>query len=493
MNTQGNQHKDDTARTVVDIASSLPVRADLGIDPEQCNKPETVNTEDSPEKPEFMGDFPEMETIHPALDFAKGTLFTAVPSMGSPDGPTVNWLVTSGRELFPLQTMEMFNRKLHPRVCCDKLSVSPRYRGAVVKAFSEGRLEGDLLVTYSRVKECLEACIDLVDNETYAFLTTWIIGTYMFPVFQVFPYVHFNGPKGVGKTTSLEVLAKLCFNAQLTPSVSAAAQFRLIQACRPTLLIDEAENLGGKAQSDTRAIFLHGYVKGGVVLRAERAAGRWTLAPFEVFCPRAFASQQGFEDTLDSRTVRIPMTRTRRQRPKLDREDVQSIREGCFLASLTCAPVIYDIYNSLDDPEGVLPFFGRDYELYQPSMAIATATGDAGIVEELTNFALKSYRRKQVELYESSPEHAFLDFLLEHVVRDDEYPGGVLLRGFRQFMSDNAVTFDRAWTPQLQGTMLASLGLVDKADKRRTARNHTRTYFLNRKKLEEVAINYNLV
>jgi hypothetical protein len=187
------------------------------------------------------------------------------------------------------------------------------------------------------------------------------------------------------------------------------------------------------------------------------------------------------------------MTRTRRQRPKLDREDVQSIREDCFLASLTCAPVIYDIYSSLDDPEGVLPFFGRDYELFQPSMAIALATGDAGIVGDLTNFAIKSYRRKEAELYESSPEHAFLDFLLEHVVKDGEYPGSVLLRAFKQFTLDNGIKLNRDWTLQLQGTMLANLGLVDKTDKRRAERNHARVYFLSRKKLEEVADNYNLM
>jgi hypothetical protein len=478
---------------VIDISSRLPVRADLIIGPEYDNRTETVETEQSPKKLEFMGDFPELEVIHPALDFAKGTLFTAVPSMGLPEGPTINWIVTSRRELFPLERMEMFNRKLHPRVCCDKLSISPRYGGAVVKAFSEGALEGDLLGTYVRVKQCLEACIDLLDDETYAFLTTWIIGTYMFPAFNAFPYIHFNGPRATGKTTSLEVLWKLCFNGQLTPSVTPAAQFRLIEACRPTLLIDEAENLGRRAQNETRAIFLHGYAKGGEVFRVERVGRTWTLAPFEVFCPRAFASQQGFEDTLDSRTVRIPMTRTRRQRPKLDREDVQSIREDCFLASLTCAPVIYDIYSSLDDPEGVLPFFGRDYELFQPSMAIALATGDAGIVGDLTNFAIKSYRRKEAELYESSPEHAFLDFLLEHVVKDGEYPGSVLLRAFKQFTLDNGIKLNRDWTLQLQGTMLANLGLVDKTDKRRAERNHARVYFLSRKKLEEVADNYNLM
>src|SRR5208283_235040 len=129
MNREDDQHKDGIEKKVIDISSWLLARTDSLIGRKQRNRTETVNNEDSAIKPEFMGDFPEMETIHPALDFAKGTLFTAIPSMGSPEGPTINWIVTSERELFPLETMEMFNRKLHPRVCCDKLSVSPRYSG----------------------------------------------------------------------------------------------------------------------------------------------------------------------------------------------------------------------------------------------------------------------------------------------------------------------------------------------------------------------------
>jgi len=493
MNGHEQQHNEDIDGRVIDLVPRLTEPRTTLWELERETRNERFDDQEPPKRPRFWEDSPLVEVIHPALDFARGTLFTAVPGM-NPEvrGNTPAWIVSSQRELFQMVHMEMFSRNLHPKVCCGTLTVMPRYRGAVVKAYSERLLDGDLLETYHRVKNLLLASIDLMDDETYSFLTTWIIGTYLFPVFNVFPYIHFNGSKGVGKTTSLEVLAELCFNGLLTPGITSAAQFRLISACRPTLLIDETENLLRKTSDLNRTIFLHGYAKGGAVYRAERVGKTWAQVAFEVYCPRAFASQQGFEDTLSSRTVRIPMVRTRRMRPRLGREEVQSIREGCFLTSLTCASMVHEIYQSLDDPRGVLPMFGRDYELFQAPLAIATATGDPTIVGEVTAFALKSYRRQQAEFYESSPEHAFLDFLLEYVRHDGEYPGEVLLKTFKQFMLDNGVSFAREWTLQLQGTMLTNLGLVDKGEKKRALRNRARIYFLSRKKLEEVARNYNL-
>jgi hypothetical protein len=90
----------------------------------------------------------------------------------------------------------------------------------------------------------------------------------MFEAFDAYPYVHFNGPKGVGKTTALELLSKLSFNGELTPNISAPAQFRLVPSCSPTLLVDESEKFQRKNLADERLILLSGYKKGGTVLRS---------------------------------------------------------------------------------------------------------------------------------------------------------------------------------------------------------------------------------
>ncbi len=479
---------------VIDITTRQPIQIGLFDQDELHNKPPRVEADEEPAPPEFDGDAPMLRIVHPALDFADGRLIMGVPGKGVPgDGPQVNWIVTSKREFFPVERAAMHNMNLHPKVCCGTLFLTPRFSGAAVKAFKDGEREGDLLRTFLLVKDLLRVTIDVADDKSYSFLTAWIIGTHMFPMFSAYPYIHVHGRMGSGKTTALEVMSKVCFNGRLIASATPAAQYGLINASRSTLLIDETENLGRAVFNETRTIYLHGYARGGSVIRARNSKQNGPTVEYDVYGPRAFASQRGFEGTLASRTVKVLMTRTRRLRPRLDEGHVQSIRDECFLAAMTAAPIVHEAYETIENPEGVLPIYARDYELFQPSLAIGMATEDPGIVEELTEFASAAYRRQQAEFYESSPEHAFLDFLLRLVQKDDEYPGDVMLNGFIDFVAAHDVELPFKWTPRRQGHMLIHLGLVDSADKRRARRNTTRTYFLRKKVLEEVAENYDLL
>jgi len=435
--------------------------------------------------------------IHPVLDFLDGKLFMAVVTAfldtRSGEMDHVLSLVTSAGEHFPMSAAEFAKRGLFAKVAPREVFLEPRFSGAVVRSFVENGSRGDLLATFKHIRDQLGTCIELEDESAYTFLAAWTLGTYMFPVFRAYPYLHFNGPKGVGKTTALEVLSRLCFNGEMSPSVSVSAQFRLTHYSRSTLLLDEAENLQRRAHSETKAVLLAGYRKGQSVLRAEgNGAGRRPIR-YEVYVPRAMASQRGFEDALASRTVKIQMRRASRPLLRLDNSVAQSIRDNCFLAALTSASDVHDIYVATENPEGVLSCSNREYELFHPMLAIATATGDAGIVEDVTRFAMASYERQLAEFRESSVEHAFLAYLLEAVPQDGQYRGDILLAGFGQFVSANDVELPKALTTKSQGELLTNLGLVDKARKKRSPDNRTRLYALERKGIEEAAQNYGLL
>lgn len=251
--------------------------------------------------------------IHPVLDFVDGKLFMAVVTAyldpRSGEMGYAPMVVTSEREFFPLSSVEFAKRGLFARVNPKEVFLEPRLNGSVVQSFVENGCRGDLLATYNNTRNQLRACIELEHESAYAFLAAWILGTYLFPVFRAYPYVHFNGPKGVGKTTALEVLSGLCFNGEMSPSVTASAQFRLTHFSRATLLLDETENLQRRSYSETKAVLLAGYRNGQSVLRAEGNGGGRRPTRYEVYGPRAMASQRGFEDALASRTVKIQMKR----------------------------------------------------------------------------------------------------------------------------------------------------------------------------------------
>src|SRR5436309_15916756 len=55
----------------------------------------------------------------------------------------------------------------------------------------------------------------------------WILGTHVFQRFQHFPYLQFVGPRGKGKTRSLDVLKNLTYRPENFACATAAVLFRL--------------------------------------------------------------------------------------------------------------------------------------------------------------------------------------------------------------------------------------------------------------------------
>jgi hypothetical protein len=444
----------------------------------------------------FLTDFTNYGRIRPPLDFVGNKLVMTVPRMGfDPEKGLmvdVPWLITSDRELFPLTPQELTARGIYSKIPLDDISVLPRYSGEVLKGFWEGGRNGDLLGTFHLVKDVLKAYLDLRNPHQYDFLAVWIIGTYMFEGFAAYPYVHFNGPKGVGKTTALDIFSKLSFNGELTPNMSAAAQFRLLNSSSGTLCFDEGEKLQRKNLTDERTILLAGYKKGGSVLRSVNRGGRWRHKRYEVYAPRAFASQAGYEDVMASRTVKILMSRTTRNLGRIREAEAQAVRDSCFLSAMTHGPMIRDVYMQMDDPSGIVPFAGREYELFQPMFAIASATEDASVVGAVTEFAIESHKGQLADFGESSPEHAYLSFLSEAVGEDGEYRGDVLLKAFKEYVSDHDIELSKPLTAKSQGELLASLGLADRTKKKRTADHKTRLYALDREKVLSVARAYHV-
>ncbi|MCK4347010.1 MAG: hypothetical protein KAW47_00190 [Thermoplasmatales archaeon] len=77
------------------------------------------------------------------------------------------------------------------------------------------------------------------DIEHYI-VSCWVIGTYLFPMFPVFPYLIHIGEKGTNKSGTLEFLSRVCWNATAKLSLpNEAPLFRLMHQAKPTQIIDE--------------------------------------------------------------------------------------------------------------------------------------------------------------------------------------------------------------------------------------------------------------
>ncbi len=115
--------------------------------------------------------------------------------------------------------------------------------------------------------------------------------TYTYDAFDTTPYACLeSATPECGKTTVERLLNSLCRRPQLASSITEAVLFRLVDACHPTLLLDEAESLEGRSEraEALRSICNEGYKKGGQVARCEGEEReiRWSMFSRPKFSPR---------------------------------------------------------------------------------------------------------------------------------------------------------------------------------------------------------------
>jgi putative DNA primase/helicase len=150
--------------------------------------------------------------------------------------------------------------------------------------------------------------------------------------FFITPFLYPRSPeKRCGKTTLMFVIHEPVRRPLLATNVAAAPLFRCIEKFRPTLLLDEADTWL-RENEELRGILNGGHSR--KTARVIRCVGDdHNVRAFSTFCPKAVAGIGRLADTLEDRSVIIPMRRKRvedRTAPlREDRLDLLDIRRKC--------------------------------------------------------------------------------------------------------------------------------------------------------------------
>lgn len=439
-------------------------------------------------------DLTDKRIIHPALDMADDTLLMTIPQASTnPETGAIEWrpfVVTSDREFFPLDSTELLRRGYTTTV--EVMGDAPRYSGRVIKGFLAGTRQGEIVPTFRRIHKLLMRNVDFPDENAHAFLTCWIIGTYFHPLFNYYPYIHFTGTKNVGKSKTMKLMSCICFNGTMSVSITPASQFRIIEAFRPTLFMDETEDLKEKGFSDKRALLLGGYEAGSTVLRCEKEKDNYIVKRLANYGPRAFASIDGLEDTLASRTVQITMQRSfkleiKEKEVTLSNPEFQEIRDELFLVAMTYAPAVKKVYEQITRPEAV-EFGDREFNLFKPILTIGHASGLEDLEERLIAFQNTAYRNKVSEYNRSAPENVLLKFFLETITEDGWFRSDELHTRFVAYLKNNGIDLNMAITKPFMGTLIKKLGIVSAT--RRSSDRACTLYEIKVEILKRVAENY---
>jgi putative DNA primase/helicase len=141
-------------------------------------------------------------------------------------------------------------------------------------------------------------------------IALWIIRAHSDDAFSISPRLAVLSPvKRCGKTTLLELIAKLVPRPLSTSNVTASVIFRTIEKYHPTLLIDEADSFLPDNE-ELRGILNSGHRRESAhVLRT--VGDDYEPRQFSTWCPMVLAGIGTFPETIEDRSILVAMRRKR--------------------------------------------------------------------------------------------------------------------------------------------------------------------------------------
>jgi Protein of unknown function (DUF3631) len=203
----------------------------------------------------------------------------------------------------------------------------------------------------------------------------WVVHSYLLDQFMISPRLAIRSPvKGCGKTTLLDVLACLVPRPLSAANVSPSAIFRVIEGCRPTLLIDEADTLFGEGDDALRGVLNSGHRRGGTVLRT--VGDDHEPRAFATYAATVIALIGTLPGTLADRSIDISLARRKPDEKidafRLDRTD------GLDALAQQCARWAQDNGERITTIDPPIPagLYNRAADNWRPLLAIAEAVGE---------------------------------------------------------------------------------------------------------------------
>jgi len=374
-----------------------------------------------------------LSIIHPAIDLLGNKFyFGIVMPYEMEDGEIIEILhfINDAGECFPAFEDELASRGLKLRF--PDAYPERRWRLDKIKAYIESKVcrsDGtqdaqdtpNSAQCFSMLKEAARKYIYFYEELYYDLISLWIIGTYLQPIWDTYPYLDITGFMRSGKTTLCRFIEVTAFNSILSASITAPALFRVVQSCKSTLIIDEAEKLTNPERArEIRDLLLTGYKQAGYAVRTEKTS-KEKMVPrrFNTFCPKAIVSVSGLEEYLADRSIPIVMIRT--NDPQITTKVIRDkdpqwadIRDACYRFALDNWGKVKQIYDEIQLP-GIT---ARDYEVWKPILTLAKFFG---VFEKMYDFALRTIKEKETENLLENRDMILLKVLLEMVKEDGYY------------------------------------------------------------------------
>jgi hypothetical protein len=137
------------------------------------------------------------------------------------------------------------------------------------------------------------------------------LATWFLDAFNAIGYLWPNGAKGSGRTKLLHVVSEMGYLGEVILAGSSVPCLRDWADYGAILCYDEAQNLDGKnADPDKLSLLLSGNRRGSTMAVKELVGDKWVTRHVNTYCPRLFSAIHLPGETLESRSIVIPLVRS---------------------------------------------------------------------------------------------------------------------------------------------------------------------------------------
>ena len=230
---------------------------------------------------------------------------------------------------------------------------------------------GDELL--SSIRDALLRFMVLPDQaaETVAL---WVLFAHAHDAAEHSPILAIESPeKRCGKTTLLNIVAKLVPVPLPAANISTAAIYRAVEKFGPTLLLDEVETYI-RDNEEMRGVVNSGFTRDSAVV-IRNVGDNHEPQPFKTWCPKVAALIGKLPDTLQDRAIIVTLRRrlTSESRERFSRQCHDEMKSLHRRAARWAADHIEEL--KIADPSMPAGLGDRAQDAWRPLLAIADAAG----------------------------------------------------------------------------------------------------------------------
>lgn len=388
----------------------------------------------------------KVDRVFPAIDYRPNLGMIYAVKGYEKNGKAITYIGTGNKKIYEIERAKEFGiNTTHEDYIDTNLELSTFAdfvkNGKTVKA-------SELFI---KIKEFIKKFV-IVSEEFYHVLTTYIMMTYVYILFQVIPYLWITGEAGTGKSTVMKLLNKLSFNALFCSNINPANIFRQIDNDGSTIIIDECEKMYGEDKQEIIKLLNQGFNKDGIVVRCVGQNNK--VKKFKSFSPKVMGGINNIDNVLYERCIKYETKRvrgtkiTKFKETKQNLKDIDEIVDDLYIFGFLYAEKIKNIYDNEE-----VSFKGntlREDDLWNPLLCIGKIIDeeqDLKVQENLLIYAKKLSKEKFDRYVENNPKLQLLYYLYEyfytgktkvHILKDGRVSINIsllyrYLKGFSQF------------------------------------------------------------